>query len=86
METPKVRHLGRGTISGSESFIKSVRRLRGLNWLCKLLTQPQVHFLILLNLWIRERLMVALRSELSSSLRSCGLSGRGYSDVIPKFL
>ena len=24
--------------------------------------------------------------ELSSSLRSCGLSGRGYSGVIPKFL
>ena len=33
-----------------------------------------------------RRLLVALRSELFTSLRSCGLSGRGYSDVIPKFL
>ena len=39
-----------------------------------------------LNPWNKWRLMVALRSELFSSLRSCGLTGRDYSGVNPKFL
>ena len=86
METPKVRHIGRGTTGGSESFTKSIRRLRGLNWQSKLLRLPQVPLLFPLNPWNRWRLMVALRSELFSSLRSCGLTGRDYSGVNPKFL
>ena len=86
METPKVRLLGVGTTRSSKRFIKSIRRLRGLYWLRKLLKQPQVPLLIPLNPWIRRRLLEALRSELSSSLGSCGLFGRGFSIVIPRFL
>ena len=86
METPKVRLLGVGTTRSSESFIKSVRRLRGLNWLRKLLMLPQVPLLIPLNPWIRRRLLEALRSELSNSLGSCSLIWQGLFLCDPQVL
>ena len=69
-----------------ESFIKSVRRLRGLKWLHKLSMLSQVPFQIPLNPWIRERLLETLRSELSNSLGSCGLIRQGLFLCDPQVL